>query len=151
MDIKDKIIILNLLIILLINNCQNIEKTYENSDIDYRDKFYTYYDGILKYNGETFEYYDEVIIENISFPLFHCGIRATAVEISTINKKDEKENYYILYLDGYKIEEIFITGGKYIFYYEIEEIKNSIYAGEEMKNIRDSEVKWLRKYLKLEE
>ena len=129
--------------------CQNTGDTHldrylEHYNEKYRDNF--------KYSGEEFDYFDNVIIENVSYPSFYCGNLATAVEISVINSRNEREKYYTFYLMALEraIRETFIIGKKYIFYYDILE-KNcfSILAGEEHRNIENENTKWVKKCLEI--
>jgi hypothetical protein len=90
----------------------------------------------------------EIIIENISFPIYYSGMFATAVEISTKNIYEEIEIYYKYYLIGDNLSEL-IIGQKYIFYYKIEDVKFQIYIGEDMKSLENGKIKMLNDYKKL--
>ena len=124
--------------------CQNTEDTHLDRLEHYNEK----YKDNFKYSDEEIEYFDNVIIENVSYPSFYCGNLATAVEISVINSRNEREKYYTFYLMALEraIRETFIIGKKYIFYYDILE-KNcfSILAGEEHINIENGNTKWVKK------
>jgi hypothetical protein len=142
------IFFISIIVVFSFNTCVNSNKS--NNENYLNDIFHYDFEEIFKYNNEHYSFHEDIILENISFPSFYCGVLASVVEISTRNVKNEKDKYYIFYLPYTdKIKEILIIGKKYKFYYEFDKVEFQVYAGNEKKNIEGIEVKWLRKYVEL--
>ena len=140
-----------LLFFSILINCQSNKG--ENKDISIDDKIseiYKEYKENLQYKGEAIHLFEEITITKISYPSFFAGFIATAVEINTINKNMEIDNYYLFYIvPAEQIREMLLVGRQYIFYYDIREIKFNVFAGEEMRDIGFTKTKWLIKYLEI--